>query len=211
MDDIQAIKTYPKYSWVYNKLDLAMRLGYDCGIDGDFPKADGAFITRPIVNPSGMGLGAREVFGTVDTPMVTSPGHFWCEKFKGDHISIDYLWGKPQLVVVGYKDPLNTFIFTRWEKVNGYLESFEFAKRISVPEVLKDVVENVEWINIEMIGDKIIEVHLRRNPDFLGHNSEYVRPAGSLTTPDNGETFISRPDYGRLGFYIKGNITDEDN
>jgi hypothetical protein len=73
------------------------------------------------------------------------------------------------------------------------------------PSILNELVENYDFVNVEYIGGKIIEVHLRPNPDFIGHNSSYVRPTYVGEEPDIDERyqkFILRPDGARAGFII---------
>ena len=52
-----------------------------------------------------------------------------------------------------------------------------------------------EWLNIEAIGDKIIEVHFRYNDDFANHNSDVIIPIWK-------ENFYNSPCGDRIGFYI---------
>jgi hypothetical protein len=54
---------------------------------------------------------------------------------------------------IGHKESLTKF--SRWEK-----DDFDF----NLPQFFIDLAD-VKHINIEIIGDKIIEVHLRPNPD----------------------------------------------
>jgi hypothetical protein len=46
--------------------------------------------------------------------------------------------------------------FSQWKAVN-HIKAF--------PDVLKNLIGTYEYYNVEMIGDKIIEVHLRQNHD----------------------------------------------
>ena len=54
--------------------------------------------------------------------------------------------------------------------------------------------------NCEFIGDKLIEIHLRGNPDFR-YNNDSVIP---VWEGDDVNTYIEDNDYHRLGFIIDG-------
>ena len=92
-------------------------------------------------------------------------GHFWCEQFKGDHISVDYHWNEPYLTVQGFK---SDYTYTRWDKWIKIDHCFD------LPPILNTLHKKYEWINCEFIGGKLIEVHLRSNPDFGYNNSEFI-------------------------------------
>jgi hypothetical protein len=74
-----------------------------------------------------------------------------------------------------------------------------------LPDFLQDVADQVPVMNVEFIGQNVIEVHLRPNPDFSGHRGEYLRVVKDFAkdTPEDGETFISDPCESRLGFWTK--------
>jgi hypothetical protein len=50
----------------------------------------------------------------------------------------------------------------KWTKIN---------QEVEFPDILNNLKGNYEWINCEFIGNKLIEVHFRRNPDFRYGNS----------------------------------------
>ena len=56
-----------------------------------------------------------------------------------------------------------------------------------------------------MIGNKIIEIHLRRNPDFATHDSPYIIPVwkGQKKIRKN-HMFIEAKDGDRLGYFVPG-------
>jgi len=61
-------------------------------------------------------------------------------------------------------------------------------------------------VNIEYIGNKIIEIHLRPNEDFQDSNIQEFIPVwvGDDTTPPKGYRYIHSPEYnGRIGAFIK--------
>ena len=185
----------PDDIWLLDKLILSRKLGYNCGPVGlDVPKP-GHYIVRPCVNMMGLGLGAHRVYieeSTVNLPV----GHFWCEWFAGKHLSIDYHWGSQTLAVEGFKD-YDTFTHWKlWQRVDDQIE---------LPNVLTEFASRYEYINCEFIGDKLIEVHLRRNEDFTNNINVFVPVwEGQSTVPPNGYQYREYPDvHGRIGAFIK--------
>ena len=60
------------------------------------------------------------------------------------------------------------------------------------------------WINIEMIGGNVIEVHFRYNDDFRNHNGKVIYPVWKdedLPQPE-GSIWYNSPCQDRLGFWI---------
>lgn len=177
-------------------------LGYRCGPCGvPIPKT-GKYCIRPIYNLDGMSKGAVSRFlkkGDESTP----PGYFWCEHFNGEHYSVDFTndrknkrW-KQSLTVQGKKQ--NHYKFLSWIKVQ---------KRFQLPYLNNTWFDLVDTINVEYIGNKIIEIHLRNNPDFQDHNFSELRvvwQSDKKRKMGKGWTFIkSEEDLGfdkRIGFY----------
>ena len=197
MEDIEAIawKTADDRDlWLFDKLILARKLRYNCGPAGmNVPKQD-TYIVRPCVNIPGMGRGAY--FTNIDKETDhLPPGSFWCERFKGDHLSIDYKFGKQVLAVRGelYKNE-ELWRFKKWEKVDV---------SIPLPSILLDASNRYEYLNVEMIGDKIIEVHTRNNPNFsYGNSVAYPVWENQIIDIPDGLRFIEAREFRRLGFYI---------
>lgn len=185
----------PDHIWVMDKLILSRKLGYNCGPVGlDVPHPD-YYIVRPCVNMLGLGLGAQKVWierDTCDLPL----GYFWCEWFEGFHNSVDYYNGKQMLCVQGNK-PEDTF--TRWK------EWIRTEKRFEFPTIIKELVQHHPWMNCEFIGDKLIEVHLRRNQDFDGNINHFIPVwEGETVDPPKGYTYRDYPDiHGRIGAYVR--------
>tara|TARA_B100001094_G_scaffold44591_1_gene39377 strand:- start:235 stop:891 length:657 start_codon:yes stop_codon:yes gene_type:complete len=178
--------------WFYDKLILSRRLGYTCGPVGEPVPNPGYYVVRPITNLLGMGRNT-EITWITDSTDNFPPGHFWCEVFEGDHLSIDYHFGKQFICVKGTKNNSTLYKWDKWEKIDQI---------IPFPEILKTLKGNYEWINIEMIGGNLIEVHFRRNPNFFWGNT-YAIPVwdNNIKLKDN-EIFIECPSFHRKGFVI---------
>ena len=188
---------HPDDMWALDKLIVARKCGHICGPVGtSVPKPD-YYIVRPCVNAQGLGLGAAKVW-IEDTTDHLPVGHFWCEWFDGEYYSVDYNLGIQRLCVKGTK-PEDTFTkWSKWEKVQH---------PIPFPEMLLDIVSSRRYsqINCEYIGDKLIEIHFRRNPDFINGISSFIPVwEGNSTIPPDGYVYIEYPDiHGRIGAFVK--------
>jgi hypothetical protein len=158
MTDADAWQRYPKLRWVYDRLQLSQVLEYECGPAGTLPPRAGDWFVKPIINLNGMGVDAyaREYDG--GPAFAIRPGSFWMPRFYGRHLSIDlrrvpYGWDVELAVECIYR---NNRPF-EWRKV---------ADRPEFPVLISPEGTDVPYINIEMIGSNVIEVHLRRNCDF---------------------------------------------
>jgi hypothetical protein len=185
----------PRDLWILDKLVLSKRLGYTCGPTGTDVPTPNYYIVRPCVNAFGLGLGTQRVYIESSTDHLP-PGHFWCEIFYGRHLSVDYHYGLQVLCVEGFKD---TDTFTHWNK---WIRTKDYVNR---PSIIMPFLKKYEWVNCEYIGDKLIEIHFRNNPDFTENRQEFIPVwEGEETTPPEGYEYIDYPDvHGRIGAFIK--------
>ena len=183
----------PKDLWIYNKLQLSQVCGYTCGPAGLPVPSPGFYIVRPSMNFMGMGRYARKEYLTDSTEHL-HPGEFWCEIFEGDHVSVDYHWGECALVVYGRKSAETYYQWDMWERRD---------EKIPLLNILDEFKDRYEWINIEMIGGKLIEVHFRANADFRFGNSIAIPVWDEVpdVIPD-GYRYIEDEDFYRKGFLI---------
>jgi hypothetical protein len=174
--------------WIYDKLILSKKLGYNCGPAGVSPKIPDNYIVRPCVNFRMMGIGASIMHLTPENFSEVPPGFFWCEMFTGSHMSFDYQYGEQVLAVEGFKDnPKRLNRFSRWIKVN---------EKYTLPPFLENIAKKYEWLNIETIGGRIIEVHLRYNDDFRNHDGNEIIPIWK-------DEFYPSACEDRIGFIVK--------
>lgn len=182
--------------WIFDKLIVSKKLGYTCGPAGTVvPKPD-SYIIRPCVNIPGMGRGAyiQHIENlTEHLPL----GFFWCEVFNGRHISVDYRNGEQVLAVEGFRETEQLWRFSKWQKVDDI---------IPMPSIFSSLISKYEYINIEYIDGKAIEIHLRKNPDFVFGNS-VAYPIWKYepeVLPEGFENlkYVDSPDFNRKGFYI---------
>ena len=193
--DQEAVKAYSQDSHWYNKLYLSKMLGYRCGLY-NIPET-GRWIVRPIINLDGMGKGA--VIDVFEQDTKINPEMFYCEVFEGRHVTIDYVrengrW-KQKNAFEGFNSPSNLVQFTRWLKVDYHYP---------MPGFLQNVESN--HINIETIGGKLIEVHLRGNPDPVTYDDFWPIWSENQQPPFPNYKKITNSDdeteFGRLGFFV---------
>jgi hypothetical protein len=174
----------PDDLWCVDKLILAKKLGYICGPAGIAPPVPGQYIVRPIMNLRMMGIGAKIQY--LDSDSIPD-GYFWCEMFVGRHISFDYHWGQQTLAVEGFRtDPTRLDRFSRWTRVNDVFV---------LPAILQTVADKYEWFNVEVVNNRVIEVHFRYNDDFANHDASAIVPVWR-------DEFYSSPAGDRLGFVL---------
>ena len=175
-DDQDAWEAYPEHRWVFNKLEVALKLGYEAGPAAVPVKRSGSYIIRPLYNLYGMGIGARRIYLRRDDKQAIEqhefipPGYFWCDFFEGIHYSIDLKY-----VYAGIKneksrwETISTSIGTREGDDLSTFDSWELVNEVPNIEIPSwfDQFQNVGIINIEVIGKHIIEIHLRAgNTEF---------------------------------------------
>ena len=183
--------------WVFDKLIVAKKAGHLCGPRGVPVPKPGKYFIKPIINIHGMGEKARVEYLEEDTSHL-HPGEFWCEIFTGEHLSVDYEKYRAILSVVGTKHKDHPYSrFTYWEK----------TKKIHpLPHFIGLIPLRYKTINCEFIGGKLIEIHLRSNPDFSYGNTSMIPVWKDEEDPKpEGYTFISDEgqELERLGIWIR--------
>ena len=185
------------YLWIYDKLILARKLGYQAAPAGIPVPQPGWYIVRPITNIRMMSRGAKKLWLTpADTDSVPD-GSFWSECFEGRHTSVDFHWGKQHLAVEGFRDDADRLDrFCRWQKITD---------TVTFPLVLQDLGQIAEWVNVEYVDNHIIEIHLRYNDDFSNHTGNIIYPVWRdrpFPQPP-GTRWYNSPGGDRVGFWVK--------
>ncbi len=168
-EDSDAWLWNPAHRWVYDKLAVALRQNLTAAPHGVAPTAYPVF-SKPIYNLKGMGVGSRVLGSADDYAMHYQPGHMWMPLLTGDHISSD-------LAVVNG-------VPRWWRHARGMASGDGTFDYWEVHADREPAVESWcdEWcrrhlagysgmINLETIGARIIEVHLRfadQWPDLYG-------------------------------------------
>jgi hypothetical protein len=187
----------PEWLWVYDKLIIARKQGVLAAPAGIPVPESAEYIVRPITNIRMMGRGARRLWIQAGDDEPVPDGFFWSEVLTGPHLSVDYHWGQQALTVQGHRDdPYRLDRFSSWNRVDAVRP---------LPAMLHGLHYWQEWINVEYIGDCIIEVHLRFNDDFANHDADEIVPVwpGQDPEPPKGWSWYPSAAGERLGFWTK--------
>ncbi len=168
-EDGDAWAWYPKHKWVYNKLEVAERQRLSCGPHGLEPPAFPVF-SKPVFNMRGMGVGSRILRSVKEYKAFQRPGHIWMPLFEGEHVSTDAAvvdgavhWWRHSI-----GKPLDGGMFDFWTVLAEARPEIEAYCGAWVEENLTGYSG---MVNLETIGAKIIEAHLRFSdqwPDLYG-------------------------------------------
>ena len=147
------------HHWVYNKLAVAESQGLACAPHGVRPPEFPVF-SKPITNLYGMGLGSRVLPDLAHYQRHLTPGHFWMTLLEGEHVSTD------AAVVRGTSrwwrhcrgSPGDGGTFDYWLIEARQRPDLEAYLGAWIGRHLADYTGSV---NLESLGGRIIEVHLR--------------------------------------------------
>ena len=170
-EDADAWCWYPEHRWVYDKMAVARSQGLDAAPHGVMPPAFPVF-SKPVYNLRGMGTGSRAIASAEDYHAALTPGHFWTTLLEGEHVSSDValidgvpVWWRH---ATGHPGPGGTFDY--WTIHAASRPTLEDACGAWLRTHLRG---HTGMANLETIGGRIIEVHLRfadQWPDLYGAN-----------------------------------------
>lgn len=158
-NDEEAWLMYPKLNYVYNKMFICefQNLAY-----APMPILPNKYpvIIKPIINLMGMGINSVKVNSDKEFMKYYNNNHFWCEFLQGDHNSWDFVITKGKIQYIccfnGCIDNNKFGTFKYW----SLLKNFKLPKILN-KFIFKNFKSFTGCINIETIGDKMIECHLR--------------------------------------------------
>ena len=156
--DADAWQRYPRSRWLYDRLQLALTLGYECGPAGTLPPRPGTWFVKPIINLNGMGVDARGQRYDGGDMFPIRPGSFWMPHFTGRHLSIDL-----ERIANAWRVVLSVECIYRNDRPFAWQRVADVPR---LPDALAIDGIDVPFLNVELIGEHVIEVHLRRNHDF---------------------------------------------
>ncbi len=168
-EDSDAWQWYPAQRWVYDKLAIALSQNLDAGPHGTTPPRFPVF-SKPIVNLRGMGAGSRVVQTAADYETCYTPGHFWMTLLDGRHVSTDVavIDGAPHWWRHVTGKPAGEGTFDYW---TVHAEPDPAIEAHCGAWLEKHLGGYTGMLNLETIGGKIIEAHLRfadQWPDLYG-------------------------------------------
>ena len=168
-EDSDAWVWNPRHCWVYDKLAVALSQGLDAGPHGVTPPSFPVF-SKPIYNLKGMGIGSRVVKSAAAYKSHQKPGHMWMTLLEGEHVSSDVaiVDGRPRW----------------WRHAKGHASgkgTFDYWQILADPDeaieawcgqwCTRHLAGYTGMVNVETIGGRIIEAHLRfadQWPDLYG-------------------------------------------
>jgi hypothetical protein len=168
-EDADAWLWYPKHRWIYDKLDVALSQDLAAGPHGTKPPRFPVF-SKPMMNLRGMGIASRTLASPEEYSRHLTPGHMWMALLAGEHVSSDVAVVRGEPVwwrhVTGMPGPWGTFDY--WTIHAAARPEIEAYCGNWVRAHLRDYTG---MLNVETIGGRIIEVHLRfadQWPDLYG-------------------------------------------
>ncbi len=157
--DAQAYALFAEHRWIYNKLKVAESQSVVCAPHGLMPPHFPVF-SKPIYNLSGMGTHGHVISSTDDWKRHQAPGHFWMEVFRGQHLSSDVavVDGAPRWWCHVRGVALAGGMFDYWEVLTEPCQQIE---AYCGSWIAKHLPGYTGMVNLETIGGRIIEGHLR--------------------------------------------------
>lgn len=168
-EDPDAYQWYPGQRLIYNKLFVAESQGITCAPHGVTPPEFPVF-SKPIYNLQGMGVGSLVLQDLAHYRRHLSAGHFWMTLLTGEHVSTDaaVLNGRVTWSRHSRGMPAQEGMFDYWtveararEPLDAYVAQW----------VARHLATYTGMLNLETIGGRIIEAHLRladQWPDLYG-------------------------------------------
>jgi len=168
-DDPEAWEFNPQHRWVFDKLQVALSQGLAAGPHGTTPPSFPVF-SKPIMNFRGLGTGSRTLRSAEEYDRHHTPGHFWMTLLEGEHISTDVavVDGFPQWWRHVTGRAAGEGMFDYWTVHAAANPQLEAACAAWIERQLKGYTG---LLNLETIGGRIIEAHLRLSdqwPDLYG-------------------------------------------
>ncbi len=192
VSDAAAWRLNPRHRGVYDKLALALAAGLraaPCGVDprdwGIAPNAQ--VFVKPIINLAGMAVRARALAADAVPP---EAGSFWCERLEGTHTSSDCLVRDGRVL---------WFAHTRGSLEKDRERPLYWEVGVELPGlepmlaawVAEHLAGYTGLCNLEMIGGRPIEAHLRGSNGFFDFYGTAFLPAWVALV--DGEPFEPPP------------------
>lgn len=168
-DDGDAYLWFPDHRWVYNKLLIAETQGIPHAPHGIPPDGFPVF-SKPIYNMRGMGTGSGVIRSAEQWQVRQRPGHMWMALMTGEHVSTDVavVDGEPRWWRHATGKPLKGGMFDYWIV---HAEPWPEIERYCGDWIARSLGGYTGIVNLETIGGRIIECHLRLTdqwPDLYG-------------------------------------------
>jgi hypothetical protein len=168
-EDCDAWLWYPAHRWVYDKIAVAQSQGIEAAPHGVMPSRFPVF-SKPITNLRGMGVASRVLHDAREYAQNLTPGHMWMRLLQGPHVSSDVVIvdGEPRWWRHVTGEPSGDGTFDYWTVHAAAEPTIEDYCGAWIAQHLRGYTG---ILNIETIGARMIEVHLRMSdqwPDLYG-------------------------------------------
>jgi hypothetical protein len=166
---VDGYKFNPRHRWIYNKMRVAQSQRLECGLH-DCPPARYPVFCKPVTNLKGMGAGSSVLANEGDFRQNCRSGDFWMKLLTGDHVSTDWAivqgdtaWCRHTLGIPGLAGTFDYWVIEprARHKLERYCRDW----------IRANLSGYTGMVNIETIGGRIIEAHLRfadQWPDLYG-------------------------------------------
>jgi hypothetical protein len=168
-EDADAWEWNPEFRWIYDKIVIARNQGLDAGPHGTLPPSFSVF-SKPIVNLKGMRVDTRIIHSAADYALHQTSGHMWMIMLEGRHVSTDVaiVGGEPRWWrhVTGQSAGEGTF-----DHGTVHADREPEIERYCGEWIARHLRGYTGMLNIETIGGRMIEMHLRFSdqwPDLHG-------------------------------------------
>jgi hypothetical protein len=168
VDDPPTWDLYPERRWIHNKLAICETQGLPHGPYGTTPPQFPVF-SKPIYNLRGMGAGGHIVGSLEEYRSSLTPGYFWMPLLAGPHVSTDLALVDGRIAWCRHTTgiPATAGTFDYWivhaeamPALEAYLGEWSGRHLRGFTGV----------VNIETIGGRIIECHLRMADQWVDLN-----------------------------------------
>lgn len=159
VDDIDCWDWYPDRRTIYDKLNVAQSQGIACGTMNDLPHTFPVF-AKPRVNLKGMGRESRVLPDLASFRAAASPDLMWMELFTGPHVSTDcaVVDGNVRWTRHATGETWIAGMFKFW---TIHANAMPHLDAMLHPWLQRMLPGYTGMVNIETIGGRIIEAHLR--------------------------------------------------
>jgi hypothetical protein len=168
-EDSDAWEWNPQFRFVYDKLWVAQSQGLAAGPHGTRVPSFPVF-SKPVSNLRGMGAGSRVIASAEEYERHFTPGHFWMTLLEGRHVSSDVavVDGAARWWRHATGKPAGEGTFDHW---TVHAERDAAIEHHCGAWIARHLPGFTGMINLETIGGRIIEAHLRMTdqwPDLNG-------------------------------------------
>jgi hypothetical protein len=167
-DDPPTWDLYPDHRWLHNKLAICESQGIPHGPHGTQPPAFPIF-SKPIYNLRGMGAGGRIIASDEEYRASLTPGHMWMPLLAGPHVSSDLALVGGQVRWCRHTTgmPIAQGMFDHWVV---HAEAMPELEAYLGDWIGRNLRAFTGVVNIETIGGRIIECHLRMSDQWVDLN-----------------------------------------